>query len=153
MTCIYCVAIEVVGVVGFLLIFPSNDHPYCYFADWGDCKIVMQFSRILTSTLNNALRRSPVTLLVKLAFSSRWRMILTIFSWNWGTFLRSYCPSELSPATLFSFLLLLFSSVVLCICHMILLSTSVHSNCAYTIVFPRSLVFSYSFVVEAWNQG
>jgi hypothetical protein len=151
MTCIYCVAIEVVGVFDFLLLFPSNDHPYCYFADWGDCKIVMQFLRILTSTLNNALRRCPVTLLVKLAFSSRWRMILTIFSWNWGTFLRSYCPSELSAANLVSSLL--FSSAVLCICHMILVTISVHSNCTYTIVFPRSLVFSYSFLVEAWNQG
>jgi hypothetical protein len=41
-----------------------------YCADWGDYRIAMQFSHILTSILNNALWRFLVILLVKLAFSS-----------------------------------------------------------------------------------
>jgi hypothetical protein len=43
---------------------------FLYYADWGDCKIAMQFCHILMSIPNNAFQKCLVILLVKLAFSS-----------------------------------------------------------------------------------
>jgi hypothetical protein len=64
---------EVAVTIVFLSI-SSYDHLNCdcdfpYYADWGDCKIAMQFSLISMTTPNNALQKCLVILLVKLAFS------------------------------------------------------------------------------------
>ena len=96
---------------------------FVYSVDWDDCKIVMQFSHILMNTLNNALRRCLMTLLVKLVFSSPWRLILTIFSWSWGTFL----PGLFIPVCIRIGFVQQFSS--------------------------WTSYISYVYVVEAWNRG